>query len=57
MTCRAARVTEEGGAHQLSFAAITPEEAAAGYCATCLLCSAKFKSAVEWIISECKPGG
>lgn len=54
MTCRAARVTDEGGAHQLSFAAITSEEAAQGYCAKCLICGSRYKNAIEWIVTECQ---
>ncbi len=54
MTCHVAlRHDPDGGVHQLSFLAITPEEATQGYCAKCLLCSAKFKSAIEWLITEC----
>ena len=53
MTCRAARVMEEGGEHQLSFRAVTPEETAQGYCATCLTCGQRYKSAVEWTVTKC----
>jgi hypothetical protein len=55
MTCRAARVTEDGGAHALSFRAISAEEAAAGYTARCLRCATRFKSAVEWLVVTCPP--
>jgi hypothetical protein len=56
MSCRAAvRHDPDGGAHQLSFLAITPEEAAQGYCAKCLICQTRFKSAVEWLVVECPP--
>jgi hypothetical protein len=55
MTCRAAvRHDPDGGVHRLSFLAITPEEAAEGYCAKCEACGSRFKNAVEWLITECK---
>ena len=54
MTCRAARVYQEDeGVHQLSFSAVTPEEAAQGYCAKCDICGSRFKSSLEYIITPC----
>lgn len=55
MSCRAARVLEEGGEHELSFRAISAEEAQQGYTACCLRCGSRYRNAIEWIVTECTP--